>query len=204
MPIFSRNSKVKVWHHPWCPYAKRIHWKYRSQSIRDWLVDNGYHECSWCGGIHGAYLEMKKYPKCYPEELQSMKLSYDFTYNAICLRTQQGFWKLRWSERKQGYTLLHLNGDQLDTNATDQELMKRPVHRQVDVKITTNIGSIIKYIDKHDKARVIMEDDWRKLPKKTKVQKKYYKQAKNREIRKSIHRVNEIFKELERSKEVNG
>lgn len=42
-------------------------------------------------------------------------------------------------------------------------------------------------------------DDYRKLPRNTKRQKKYYKAAKNRERRNAIRRVAAIFASLEQS-----
>ena len=83
--------------------------------------------------------------------------------------------------------------------------MKRNFHRQVDVDTTTRINKIIKYIADHDKAKKIIEENWRKLPKQTKKQKDYYKQARKRERRKSIRRVDDIFKQLEEErKNKNG
>lgn len=204
MPIISKRSKIKVYHKPYCPYAKRMDKKYRRNVIMDYALSKGYRACSCCYGIHGTYLELKIFPMAYPEELKNMKLSYDFKWKTICFRTKNEFWKVGWNDYENGYKLFHLNSDCYDERLTDQELMKGKFHRQKDVKSTSRLGNLIIYMDRHNKAKEIMEDDWRKLPKNTKEQKHYYKQAKKRERKRSIRRVNEIFEELERSKQTNG
>jgi hypothetical protein len=49
-----------------------------------------------------------------------------------------------------------------------------------------------------------MQISYKKLPKVTKQQKKYYRQAENREKRNSIRRVWKLFAELEAGKEKYG
>lgn len=200
----SKNSKLKIYHARDCMYAKRIDQKYKRIWPKEKALSKGYKPCSWCGGIHGTYLFLRDYPKANVRELQDLKLSYDRDAKSICFRTDIGFWKVRekWGE---GYKLFHLNRNCFDPKVSDHELMKRNFHRQVDVDTTTRINKIIKYIADHDKAKKIMEENWRNLPKQTKKQKDYYKQARKRERRKSIRRVDDIFKQLEEErKNKNG
>ena len=194
--IISNRSKLKIYHAFDCMYAKRIDKKYKRIWSKEKALSKGYTACQWCGGIHGTYLFLRDYPRANVRELQELKLSYDRDTKSICFRTDIGFWKVRekWGE---GYKLFHLNGNNFDPGASDRELMKRNFHRQVDVDTTTRINKIIKYIADHDKAKKIMQENWRKLPKQTKKQKDYYKQARKRERRKSIRRVDDIFKQLE-------
>ena len=166
MVVISKRSKLKVFHEPYCPYAKRMIGKYKRNLTEEQARSRGYSECSWCGGIHGTYLRMKAFPQAFPKDLSELGLSYDFENQAVCFRTKIGFWK-GW------------------------------FHRQVDMSTTKKLGYILKYIVDHDKAKAIMEDDWRKLPKSTKQQRRYYRQAKKRERKKSIQRVDEIFRQLE-------
>ena len=44
------------------------------------------------------------------------------------------------------------------------------------------------------------KDDWKKLPKSTQKQKKYYKQAKKREERKRHKRLDQLFEMIEKGK----
>lgn len=203
--IVSRNSKKKIFHEPDCPYVKRISDKYRKALTLDQARSKGYRPCSWCGNTHGLYWKMTKYPKAFPEEISKMKLSFDKDWKAICFNTGTGFWKMMWSNDEAGYRLYHLNKDHYSTNAKDTQLMRRQFHRQKDVKTTKRIGTIVTYIFNHDKAKRIMKDDWKKLPRQTQQQKEYYNKVKKKERRKSIRRVEDIFKQLERErKNKNG
>ena len=72
-------------------------------------------------------------------------------------------------------------------------------HRQADVKPARAIESIIEYIIAHDKAKVIIMDDYRKLPKATKKQKKYYYAAERKQRRTDTRRIDFLFAALEQS-----
>lgn len=56
---------------------------------------------------------------------------------------------------------------------------------------------LFDYAIAHDKAKIIMMDDYRKLPQATHKQKKYYKQAKNKERRKQVRNIFALFDKLE-------
>ena len=51
-------------------------------------------------------------------------------------------------------------------------------HCQRDVLETDSVLSLVNYVIKHDKAKKIMQEDYRNLPRRTKKQKRYYEQAK--------------------------
>ena len=72
-------------------------------------------------------------------------------------------------------------------------------HRQVDVKATESMEKIVEYVAAHDRAKVIIMDDYRKLPKTTKKQKKYYRAAERREKKRTRERLDSIFATLERA-----
>ena len=70
-------------------------------------------------------------------------------------------------------------------------------HRQQDVKGAHSLEKILNYVKEHDKAKVIMDQDWRMLPTRTKKQKKYYKNAEKREKRRQVRNVFSLFAQLE-------
>jgi len=80
-----------------------------------------------------------------------------------------------------------------------EELTHGSFHRQQDVKGTHSIERILKYVKEHDKAKVIMDEDWRMLPTRTKRQKKYYKSAEKRDKRRQVRNVFSLFEQLEAS-----
>ena len=74
-------------------------------------------------------------------------------------------------------------------------------HRQSDVKAkaTESMEKLVEYIIAHDRAKITIMDDYRKLPKSTKKQKKYYKAAKRSNKKQAMRRLDSIFAALEQS-----
>ncbi len=72
-------------------------------------------------------------------------------------------------------------------------------HRQSEVKVTESMEKLVEYITAHDRAKVIIMDDYRKLPKSTNQQKKYYKAAERRDKNQAIRRPDFIFAALEQA-----
>ena len=191
--VISKNSKDMIYHEDTCPYAKRISKKYRRCKSEKVLLERGYRACSYCGGLHGFFLK-------YDPMQDDPEASYDRKDKALCFRTDVGFWKVLEQGEHPTYRLWHLNRKDFDPNIDSKFLMRRSFHRQVDVQSTLNMSKIIQYIRDHDKAKKIMNDDWRKLPKKTQKQRKYYKQAKRREEKKQHKRLDQIFEMIEKGK----
>ncbi len=77
-------------------------------------------------------------------------------------------------------------------------------HRQKDVKATQSLQKIIEYIAAHDKAKMIIVDDYHNLPQKTKRQKKYYKIAKKKAAQKQEKRMDMLFAKVEQELYGNG
>lgn len=196
--VISKKSDQMIYHEEDCPYAKRISKKYRRHISEETAKERGYHACSYCGGLHGMYLRMRDDPTYYARGKEEIKVSYDRIDRGLCFRTKNGFWKVLIRGPVETYKLWHLNHGHFNPELPDKVLMRRTFHRQTDVKETTNMGRIIRYISDHDKAKRIIDNDWKKLPKSTPKQKKYYKQAKNRARKKENKRIDELFKKLEK------
>ena len=196
--IIGKKSNRMIYHETGCPYVKKMKGKYDRYSSADAASAHGYRACMYCGGIHGIYLKLQRYPNMYEKAKESMAFSFDRVDHGLCIRTDVGFWKVLENKSTGEYRLWHLNHGAFDPDIPDKQLMRRAFHRQADVKATKNVGRIIYYIANHDKAKRIMDDDWKKLPNKTPKQKKYYKQAAKREQRKQAKRLDELFKKLEK------
>lgn len=202
--IVSRNSKKKIYHYDYCPYAKRIDRKYRREISERKAKSKGYTECQWCGGLHGVYLQSTMIEDMYGErQRKAVKIGYDTKEKALYFRTNIAFWKLVKSWNTNNLLLFHLNEESFDPNFTNRKLLNGKFHRQTDVPGFDNfdkIRGIVNYIYEHDKAKRIMTDDWKKLPKKTKQQRKYYEQARRKDRHRKLKRIDELFKEIERRK----
>ena len=120
---------------------------------------------------------------------------YDRKTKILYLRTGIGAWKIR-RNRYDEYHLYHMN--HYTPGMDFDRIMTAGFHDQRDVKPTVTLENLIRYLVEHDKAKQIIADDYRKLPQKTRRERKYYRQAKKREQIKSIQRVDRIFAKLEK------
>jgi len=199
MVYASMKSKKKLYHMEWCPCVKRIDKRFlRKMKTYDIAKEQGYSECAYCGGTHGAYKAILRNPMMFGRIRKSFWFTYDWKDRALCVRTSSGFWKIIKGDMDGLYRLYHLNRGSYDPAKTDYELMHGTFHRQKDVHPAENLERFMPYIYEHDKAKIIMDQDWRKLPKKTKKQKKYYRQAEKRASRNKKRRLDEIFDKIEK------
>ena len=129
----------------------------------------------------------------------SFEYLYDEKSDTLFIRTESGFWKI-FHEKGKGFLLYHAN--RYDQTKTFESLMHDFYHRQNDVLPTESLLKLIHYIVEHDKARNIILEDYKKLPQRTKKQKKYYKKAEQRARRLQIRRVDMLLDSLKTGKPV--
>lgn len=119
--------------------------------------------------------------------------------DTLYVRTGIGCWKIFYKEPIGRYVLFHRN--EYDKSISLEQAASGIYHRQTDVKPTSSLHRLINYIVEHDKAKLIIMDDYRKLPKATARQRKYYRQAerkvKNRERRMARIRLDDLFRQIE-------
>lgn len=191
-----RNGSV--YHRYGCRYADRISAKNQMIIPRGEARRQGYRTCKCCFGVGRDLQEQIRNGSVDRwANVMHVAITYDDRCDRLFVRTRRGFWQIRPIDGGELYRLYHLN--HFDEKVPTKDLMKQSFHRQTDVKQTTSLDSLIRYIYRHDQAKEIMEDDYRKLPRSTKRQKKYYRQAKKREQRRSIRRVDELFAMLDRA-----
>ena len=197
--VLSKNSRIKVYHTDYCPYFKLINKKNCSYVTSKKAEQMGYKQCSWCGGLHGIYLRAKLDNCMFGEKVRRyVRIGYDRKNKGLLFRTTIGIWRLiEDPEQKRQYLLYHHSFIEGEKQLSDLDLSKRKFHRQGDVEPTDNITGIVTYIYQHDKAKSIADGDYRKLPRKTKKQKKYYKQAKKKDFFNYMRKMDELFKQIE-------
>lgn len=123
----------------------------------------------------------------------NIQIEYDGS--DLYIITDIAAWKIAYGYHFDWFKLLHCPFD--GEGLTMEQVKEAHYHVQKDVPRNQSPLKHLQYIAKHDAAKKIERIDYRKLPQKTKKQKKYYRQAKNRAIRKSANRVIEILAELE-------
>lgn len=185
----------KIYHESFCPYLK--HSKATVRMDEEYAIRKGYRGCKFCTGIKGI---------AYKYRLKSYggnnTVAITEPEEAICFRTNCGFWKVIWRDKRL-WILFHMNNHgykSFNPNFPTKMLINGRFHRQQDVQPSESLKPIIRYINEHDKNLKVMEDDYRKLPKNTKSQKKNYKRAKKRKRRMEIQKVDRLFKQLEKER----
>lgn len=190
MRIISLISQSNVYHKDGCPYVSKISGKYKK-----WVNVNDrryrkFRECQYCGGFRGYARVFGKRPERHGKE-KKVSCYYEKATGYIYLKTDIGFWKIVEKRDTKKLLLFHLN--RFDPNKTVKEMMRDRYHRQNDVGPSDNFDSLVNYIVSHDRNKKIIADDYRKLPRKTPQDKKYYEQAKRKAKRRESKRIDELF-----------
>ncbi|MCR5702439.1 MAG: hypothetical protein K6G76_09870 [Lachnospiraceae bacterium] len=189
------SEKKRVYHKQGCIYERRIKYQNKMQVTEEIAIKNRYRECKYCAGLKGEL-------RAYAHQIDKWKISehigtsYDAVTDTLYITTDIGAWKI-FMNRKGKYVLFHMN--QYSKDMSFYQIKKADYHCQKDVKATDSFEKIMRYIINHDKAKVIIMDDYRKLPRRTKKQKMYYKNAEQKAKRKQKYRVYELFARLERN-----
>jgi len=191
----AKPKKKMIFHKSKCFYTNKI--TYSNLKILDsnYVRNHKYHTCKYCDGFVG---DMRIYKRYMEEKSQEGKIKFYPNYNkeTLFVETNVGLWRLYRDSENCTYVLYHHNYFKPGMSVEDA-MAGRHFHRQSDVKETENLEKIFEYIIAHDKAKEIIADDYRNLPKTSKQQKKYYRQAKNRDRRKQVRRVDQLFIMLE-------
>ena len=187
------DKKNKVYHKQECFYAKRMRPKYRMSMDEEKAIRYHYRECKYCAGLQGE-VKIRKNSLKKKEKANNMQFVYDEKTDTFYIATQVGFWKIFTVQSTGEYVLYHRN--QYEKGMALEEAKHGEYHRQRDMRSTASFEKILNYVIAHDKAKVIIQNDYRKLPQSTKKQKKYYEIAKRKEQRREIRRVRKRIDEL--------
>lgn len=188
-------KKKMIFHKSRCFYTDKIY----SNNIR--ILDNiyvrkhKYHTCKYCDGFVG---DMRIYKGYMEKKSQDGKIKFypNYDKDTLFVETNVGLWRLYRDTETCSYALYHHNYFKQGISVEDA-MAGRHFHRQTDVKETENLEKIIDYVIAHDKAKEIIADDYRKLPKTSKQQKKYYRSAQKKDRKQKVKKVYQLFTMLE-------
>lgn len=187
----------KIYHRPNCIYVKKMKPQNRMILSQNQAAKRNYHWCKYCSGLRGEV----RTNKLISEWEKKYKISMDYvkTTDTLYVRTEIGCWKIFLKEELDRYLLYHRNI--YNKELPFKQAVYGDYHRQRDVKPTASLHKLINYIAAHDKAKITIMDDYRKLPKSTARQKKYYRQAegraRRRERKQTRIRMENLFKSIE-------
>ena len=196
MDVLLSTRGKGAYHDEFCPYVKLIPKKYLKTMDDRKARQKGYHECRFCSSVRGI---VYKYKKTAPTNMKGLRFSYDPIDQAVCVRTNVGFWKIIWKDNCQDWYLFHMNGHgykSFDPERSDRDLMRGSFHRQKDFKPTESVAKTLYYIIEHDKCRAMGEDGYKKMPTATPRQRFYRGVAKARKKKAETHRVYQLIDEL--------
>lgn len=190
------DKRHKIYHRCGCIYARRIHPDNRKEMSIEQADGEHYKPCKYCAGLQGDVRVHKQAFNTWSQK-KKMKFSYCKNTDTLYIQTDIGFWKLYMKDKSGKYLLYHRNiyVAGMDFN----KAIYGDFHRQVDVKATESIEKVVDYIAAHDRAKLTIMDDYRKLPRNTKKQRHYYKIAERKNRRKSMRRLETIFATLEQA-----
>jgi len=196
--VISISTRSKIYHKRGCPYIQKI----KPDEKRTVDIDDpryrGYRACKYCGGVRGWARIFYKRPDRYDKEKRVKRCWFDKKTGYIFLKTAIGFWKAYFRQKDQKWLLFHLN--YYDHSVSDKVLQNRKFHRQGDFRPTFEFDSLVNYIVSHDKNKEIAEKDYRKLPQKTKKQKKIFKYYKKKKRRDYNRRMDKLFESIKTRK----
>jgi len=192
MVIVSKNKKHGAYHRATCFYVGQIKAGNRESISETKAKALKYHECPYCHGFRGEVNELIR-SNTQPDIIYA----FDLIKKVLYIKTNAGFWKISAQKHTGKYLLYHRN--KFYENLSFAKGKTGTFHRQSDVPAMTFVKDVVQYIIKHDKAKTIIADDYRKLPQNTKKERHYYRVAKNKAKRKEKNRLDSLFLKLEKS-----
>ena len=190
------DGKKRIYHRHGCIYAGRIKPGNRMEISIGQAQEHHYHECKYCVGLRG---DVRVHKTAFAAWSQKRKVNFYYHKGSdtLYIRTEIGCWKIFLKEELGKYLLYHRNTYSAEMKLG--EVIYGDFHRQSDVKATDSMEKLVDYIVAHDRAKITIMEDYRKLPKRTKKQKKYYRAAERRDKRNAAKRLDDIFAALEQS-----
>lgn len=187
--IVSFQSSAKVYHRPNCHYAKRIKNANGYVFSRNEAVRMGFRPCKCCNSMDYLVRDANGILSAY-EKIYDMQFRY--IDGILYVKTELNGWKLVYSCKAEKIVIYHRNRSKRDIDFEHPDREK--YHQQKDIRYVVGIKKALQYIDKHDKY-------WKNVNMGNQpisfTNKKYEIQAKKREKRTQMRKVNDLFRALE-------
>ena len=197
MYIYSTSHGEKIFHAASCTYSGRIKMKNRNYfDTKQEAREHGYRMCNCCAPIVRYMKRERNEIECFARK-HNMKLHvYDGE-----LHVEFGVvpWKIVVEDETREIILYHGNRERYNTLEWKHGMLQHHYHRQNDV----SKGTILEYLDyiyKHDCWRSNQIEEYRKLPKQTRNQRKRYKKEKNKADRYAVSRVLNLIDRMQRER----
>ena len=188
-----RKGRKKVYHTKKCIHTGRISEDNKVVTSESNAKKLGYTQCKCCSGLAGMLLENRSNIKRWKEK-DGLRFNYAIRQQTLYVATNVGFWRISIQKGTKMLVLYHRNTYKPELTLSQAKAGR--FHRQTELKLTDSFVKVINFIIEHDKAKHIIMDDYRKLPRHTKKQKKYYRYAEKREKQRAMKRLDELFEQI--------
>lgn len=196
--ISSKATSPVIYHKRDCKYVKKIQWSNRMYLKDEDVRNKQYKECKCCSTISRDVMAHENTFSAI-EQRENIKFTFISKRQTLFIQTNAGFWKIWRNTHTNKYMLYHLN--KFYKNIKFEDAAHGEFHRQGDAP-TGSLDKIINYIISHDKAKIIMMDDYKKLPQRTKTQKRYFKAAKKKADKRKNQQIDRLFAQIEEKENI--
>lgn len=186
MYTYSTSHGEKIFHAASCTYSGRIKIKNRNYfSTQQEAREAGYRMCNCCAPI-ARY--MKKEQKEIMDFVRKHNMKLRLYDGELHIENGAVQWKIVTGEREKGICLYHGNRERYNTLEWKNGMLQHHYHKQEDISSSSILG-YLKYIYEHDRWRSSQIEEYRKLPKQTKNQRRRYQKEKQKADRHAVSRV---------------
>lgn len=178
--VASKTTRTKIFHYPSCRFVTTI---FKDNIItfkdKDEARANGYRHCTCCSRIIKYYEENKKEIDNFLK-LNGLKMYIED--DAMYIDNTFSSWKIIVSPSGYNIILYHANTEHYNKLKISNGHFIHEYHLQK-YRGIPDIIHMLQYIVDHDNWKINSLDDYKKMPKRTKRQKREYELAKKKSNR---------------------
>ncbi len=190
--VYSLGGNTGVYHFYDCAHARKILVKNKVFATFREVKDLGMSPCKCC---NSPSFHFKRDADDVEYFCRRHGLEIYFDGKEVYVSTKVGFWKLHYSKFKQKYCVFHGNGRNYDFSL--EQMQRKRYHRQADHPLETELIYALKYIQRHDKFKLDLEESRKNPQKEIKVADKYQASYRRRQENYSRWRINKLFRQIE-------
>lgn len=178
-----------VYHKLGCRYVDRMLQQNQLQVTRDDAIRHGCRICRYCNSMnHHVYTE-----DSVIEYFKRNGMQFKYIDGILYVKTEISCWKLVYVRAEEKLTLFHRNASSVPVNFEHPEHER--YHHQDDVPYASTISKYLNYISEHDRYKAVVMNGETVTSFSSRRSKNL---AKKSDRKRSINRVNYLFRCLER------
>lgn len=185
------SIESNIYHRPSCKYVYFMKPSNKEKLLWEDAKRCG-RPCRHCNSMRFLCTEERKTIEWNTE---NRNMEFKYKDGLLYVKTKVGCWKLVYARNMEQIALYHRNSRQAELDFKHPE--KDRYHQQRDQLYFNNIAQALNYIYDHDKYRAAVQRGDKRIVYKNK---KYEKQAKRRERKAALRRVDRLFDMIEKER----